>query len=273
MAIGNAPWPIGVTMVGIHARTGREKISARNVAHVLNDETQRKYIQVRPSLSLLVMTKLKDGALKNVLSVFQAVKRLITHCQKFFPTDPSRCVDYEAQGVGVALWNTSSFSCANVSAADWVWQSCTVIPHHADRPLLSECPHIMVLDPIPRHLWGGQVRLTCGHLLVHIYLYHAFMILFSSWVFIIHHLKNYHVGGMTVMPLLFGCFKLMCINNACNSINNWWHMPYFIIHLLYHSFKMPWFPSLNPRLLSTFLACSARTVLIHHFYYLHLYVE
>ena len=49
MAIGNAPWPIGVTMVGIHARTGREKISARNVAHVLNDETQRKYIQVSSS--------------------------------------------------------------------------------------------------------------------------------------------------------------------------------------------------------------------------------
>ena len=46
MAIGNAPWPIGVTMVGIHARTGREKIFDRNVAHVLNDETQRKYIQV-----------------------------------------------------------------------------------------------------------------------------------------------------------------------------------------------------------------------------------
>lgn len=46
MAIGNAPWPIGVTMVGIHARTGREKISSRNVAHVLNDETQRKYMQV-----------------------------------------------------------------------------------------------------------------------------------------------------------------------------------------------------------------------------------
>lgn len=47
MAIGNAPWPIGVTMVGIHARTGREKIFAQHVAHVLNDETQRKYIQVR----------------------------------------------------------------------------------------------------------------------------------------------------------------------------------------------------------------------------------
>ncbi|KAL6077244.1 hypothetical protein STEG23_037699 [Scotinomys teguina] len=46
MAIGNAPWPIGVTMVGIHARTGREKIFSKHVAHVLNDETQRKYIQL-----------------------------------------------------------------------------------------------------------------------------------------------------------------------------------------------------------------------------------
>lgn len=69
MAIGNAPWPIGVTMVGIHARTGREKIFSKNVAHVLNDETQRKYIQ--------------------------ALKRLMTRCQHFFPTDPSRCVEYE----------------------------------------------------------------------------------------------------------------------------------------------------------------------------------
>lgn len=47
MAIGNAPWPIGVTMVGIHARKGREKINDKNVAHVLNDEAQRKYIQVQ----------------------------------------------------------------------------------------------------------------------------------------------------------------------------------------------------------------------------------
>lgn len=54
MAIGNAPWPIGVTMVGIHARTGREKIFAKNVAHVLNDETQRKYIQVSGSHLLLL---------------------------------------------------------------------------------------------------------------------------------------------------------------------------------------------------------------------------
>ncbi|BGP27869.1 pre-mRNA-splicing factor 18 [Rhodotorula toruloides] len=45
LSIGNAPWPIGVTMVGIHERSGREKIYSNNVAHVLNDETSRKYIQ------------------------------------------------------------------------------------------------------------------------------------------------------------------------------------------------------------------------------------
>lgn len=71
MAIGNAPWPIGATMVGIHARPGRERISSKHVAHVLNDETQRKYIQ--------------------------AVKRLISKCQQYFPTDPSRCVEFDGQ--------------------------------------------------------------------------------------------------------------------------------------------------------------------------------
>lgn len=30
-AIGNAPWPIGLTMVGIHERTGREKIMSNKV--------------------------------------------------------------------------------------------------------------------------------------------------------------------------------------------------------------------------------------------------
>lgn len=70
MAIGNAPWPIGVTMVGIHARTGREKIFSQHVAHVLNDETQRKYIQ--------------------------GLKRLMTYCQKKFEADPSKSVEYHA---------------------------------------------------------------------------------------------------------------------------------------------------------------------------------
>lgn len=31
MAIGNAPWPIGVTMVGIHERSAREKIFSNQV--------------------------------------------------------------------------------------------------------------------------------------------------------------------------------------------------------------------------------------------------
>jgi len=66
MAIGNAPWPMGVTMVGIHERSSREKIFSSQVAHVLNDETQRKYIQ--------------------------SVKRLMTYCQSRFPTDPSKTV-------------------------------------------------------------------------------------------------------------------------------------------------------------------------------------
>ncbi|XP_014671447.1 PREDICTED: pre-mRNA-splicing factor 18-like isoform X2 [Priapulus caudatus] len=70
MAIGNAPWPIGVTMPGIHARTGREKISSKYVGHVLNDETQRKYIQ--------------------------GLKRLMTQCQKFYPADPSKSMEYNA---------------------------------------------------------------------------------------------------------------------------------------------------------------------------------
>ena len=48
MAIGNAPWPIGVTNAGIHARPGRERIYSKHVAHVLNDESQRRWIQVEP---------------------------------------------------------------------------------------------------------------------------------------------------------------------------------------------------------------------------------
>eukprot|EP00956_Cyclotella_meneghiniana_P029423 scaffold71102_cov48-Cyclotella_meneghiniana.AAC.1 len=44
VAIGRAAWPIGVTMVGIHARSGREKIGSSNVAHVMNSELHRKYL-------------------------------------------------------------------------------------------------------------------------------------------------------------------------------------------------------------------------------------
>merc|ERR1712227_593497 len=84
MAIGNAPWPIGCTMVGIHARTGREKVNERHIAHVLNDETQRKYIQ--------------------------ALKRLMTHAQRFFPTDPSRSVELKEKYINIInIVNSSIF--------------------------------------------------------------------------------------------------------------------------------------------------------------------
>lgn len=34
MAIGNAPWPMGVTMVGIHERSAREKIFSNQIARM-----------------------------------------------------------------------------------------------------------------------------------------------------------------------------------------------------------------------------------------------
>jgi len=57
LSIGNAPWPIGVTMVGIHERSAREKISSDQVAHVLNDEVSRKYIQSLKRLLTFAQTK------------------------------------------------------------------------------------------------------------------------------------------------------------------------------------------------------------------------
>ncbi|KAJ1910941.1 hypothetical protein IWQ60_010389 [Tieghemiomyces parasiticus] len=57
LSIGNAPWPIGVTMVGIHERSGRSKIASNQVAHALNDETQRKWIQSLKRLMTFAQTK------------------------------------------------------------------------------------------------------------------------------------------------------------------------------------------------------------------------
>lgn len=45
LSIGNAAWPIGVTHVGIHERSAREGIAEGVIAHVLNDEVSRKWIQ------------------------------------------------------------------------------------------------------------------------------------------------------------------------------------------------------------------------------------
>ncbi|XP_037474497.1 pre-mRNA-splicing factor 18-like [Triticum dicoccoides] len=77
LAIGNSPWPIGVTMVGIHERSAREKIHTNGVAHVMDDETTRKYLQ--------------------------SVKRLMTFCQRRYPTDPSRSVEFNSLANGSDL--------------------------------------------------------------------------------------------------------------------------------------------------------------------------
>lgn len=77
MAIGNAPWPIGVTMVGIHERSAREKIYTNSVAHIMNDETTRKYLQ--------------------------SVKRLMTLCQRRYPALPSKSVEFNSLANGSDL--------------------------------------------------------------------------------------------------------------------------------------------------------------------------
>lgn len=59
-AIGNAAWPIGLTMVGIHERSGREKISTSKVAHVMNNELQRKYLTSVKRLMTFAQKKRPD---------------------------------------------------------------------------------------------------------------------------------------------------------------------------------------------------------------------
>lgn len=66
LSIGNAPWPMGVTMVGIHERSGRSKIYTSQVAHILNDDITKKYLQ--------------------------SVKRVMTFIQRRYPKSPSKCV-------------------------------------------------------------------------------------------------------------------------------------------------------------------------------------
>lgn len=59
-AIGKAAWPIGLTMVGIHERSGREKISTSKVAHVMNNELERKYLTSVKRLLTFAQSKRPD---------------------------------------------------------------------------------------------------------------------------------------------------------------------------------------------------------------------
>jgi pre-mRNA-splicing factor 18 len=82
LAIGNKAWPIGVTSVGIHERSAREKIAehtadGRGGAHIMADEASRKFLQ--------------------------AVKRLLGVVQRLRPTDPSRAADFNAASGAIVL--------------------------------------------------------------------------------------------------------------------------------------------------------------------------
>merc|ERR1712187_652737 len=74
IAIGNAPWPIGVTQVGIHTKSAaREKISTSHqnknaAAHIMGDEATRKYLH--------------------------SLKRLLTAVQRLYPTNPSQGIEF-----------------------------------------------------------------------------------------------------------------------------------------------------------------------------------
>jgi hypothetical protein len=74
LSIGNQAWPIGVTSIGIHDRTAREKLSyysnVKSQAHIMNDEATRKYLH--------------------------GLSRLIKAVQGLRPTDPSRSVNFNA---------------------------------------------------------------------------------------------------------------------------------------------------------------------------------
>ena len=62
VAIGRAAWPIGVTQVGIHSRSGRAKIDSSNVAHVMNSELHRKYLTSVKRLMVYNQRKRTDVA-------------------------------------------------------------------------------------------------------------------------------------------------------------------------------------------------------------------
>lgn len=115
LAIGNAPWPIGVTQVGLHERSAREKIShsmnSTSQAHIMNDEATRKF--------------------------FQAIKRLMTNLQRLRPTDPSRSVDFDVHGdIGRGVAGGGSNRVALLEAQA-----------HGEVPLaLPAAPHMMAPD-------------------------------------------------------------------------------------------------------------------------------
>eukprot|EP00798_Chlamydomonas_sp_ICE-L_P010079 gene10079-7976_t len=116
LAVGTAAWPIGVTQVGIHERSAREKIShsmnSSGSAHIMNDEATRKFLQ--------------------------AIKRIITFVQRAYPTDPSRSIDFQTSsdlGRGVAGAGSDRMALLEAEAKGEDWRSLGMVdaPHCMDR--------------------------------------------------------------------------------------------------------------------------------------------
>ena len=59
VSIGNAAWPIGVTAVGIHERSAADRLNktTHQIAHVLNNETSRKWLQSLKRLITFTQTE------------------------------------------------------------------------------------------------------------------------------------------------------------------------------------------------------------------------
>ncbi|KAL3141103.1 hypothetical protein ABBQ38_003458 [Trebouxia sp. C0009 RCD-2024] len=121
LAVGNNPWPIGVTSIGIHERSSREKIShvMNGSAHIMNDEATRKYLQ--------------------------AVKRLLTFLQRAYPTDPSRSVDFDGfRDAGLGAKGAGSDKAALIEAEKkgetWKHLGLLPAPHHVGADGVVQVP-------------------------------------------------------------------------------------------------------------------------------------
>lgn len=71
LAIGNAPWPVGVSAPGIHERSGHRQIDQYEVAHILNDETQRKYIHAMERIMKFCQEKFPNNDITKNFNVDQ----------------------------------------------------------------------------------------------------------------------------------------------------------------------------------------------------------
>lgn len=212
MAIGNAPWPIGVTMVGIHARTGREKIFSKHVAHVLNDETQRKYIQVMLALEIPTDLLLKLGDLWGMTG-FIVTGDVLKRSYKW--TVGLVWVQHNIHLLGSSSWTWRLFSAGLGTESDGFFYVLTIVilyEHQSSCEDALYCPEFL-------HCLTPGFNITCG------ILYHEIQ---SFWLFLqldkfIHFLQMCFfnsVGSKFQVQFLLCIFILMSWTSVVCGINS-----------------------------------------------------